>query len=235
MNPIINKNISLIQDTHKYVLETKPDLNFTSVTTVIGSFFEPFEEQKIAKYLCSTNPKYKRMTPEELISEWHYSREQGTKIHEEIECFIKDDKPPVSTKAFSGINWLKQYYTNFDVDIFTEAIIFSTKLKIAGTVDILVYDKKANVYDIIDWKTGKRINKYSFQGKKGNHQVTSDLMDCNFIHYALQMSLYRYILEAYYKVKIRNQMICHLQKTTCKCYDTPYYFDHIKEMLSELN
>ena len=54
----------------------------------------------------------------------------------------------------------------------------------------------------MDWKTSKRINSKAYKNKKGNHPVTANIDDCNFNHYALQLSLYRYILETYYDLNI---------------------------------
>jgi hypothetical protein len=54
--PIVDNQIFLIEETHKYVLETYPGMNFQSVTIVVGSFFEPFDGQKIATNLCDTHP-----------------------------------------------------------------------------------------------------------------------------------------------------------------------------------
>ena len=48
MNSINDNNISLIEETHEYVLKTKPDLKFKSVTTLLDQLFEPFDEVKIA-------------------------------------------------------------------------------------------------------------------------------------------------------------------------------------------
>lgn len=234
MNPIIDKNISLFQDTHEYVLKTMPDLKFKSVTTVVGSFFEPFDEVKIATHLCNTNPKYMKMKPEELISIWHRSRDHGSEIHKEIELFIDEDIKPSEPKAESALKWLKNYCMKSDIDIFTEVIVYSTELQIAGTVDILAYDKSADVYEIIDWKTSKEIKTVSFKGKMGNHPVTSNMMDCNFNHYALQLSMYRYLLENYHGVKVRNQLIGHLEDDQCTSYITPYFTEEISAILSAI-
>ena len=235
INPIIDKNIFMVKDTHEYVLKTKPDLKFKSVTTVLESFFEPFDEVKIAKHLCRTIPKYMKMKPEDLISIWHKSRDHGSEVHKEIELFIEEDIQPSEPKAKSALQWLEKYRMKSEIDVFTEVIVYSTELQIAGTVDILAYDKTDDVYEIIDWKTSKEIKTVSFKGKMGNHPVTSNIMDCNFNHYAFQLSLYRYLLENYHGVTIRNQLIGHLQDDKCTTYITPYYTKEISGILSAIN
>ena len=235
MNHIIDNKISLIEETHQYVLETDPGLSFQSVTTVLGSFFEPFDAIKIARNLCDTHPKYKNMIPEQLIHEWQTASNHGSKVHKEIELSIKENIEPSEPKAASALKWLDKYCMKSDIDVFTEVIVYSTELQIAGTIDILAYDKTADVYEIIDWKTSKEIKTVSFKGKMGNHPVTSNIMDCNFNHYALQLSLYRYLLENYHGVTVRNQLIGHLEDNQCTSYITPYFAEEISGILSEIN
>jgi ATP-dependent exoDNAse (exonuclease V) beta subunit len=232
---IVDNQISLIEETHQYVLETNPGLSFQSVTTVVGSFFEPFDSIKIATNLCDTHPKYKNMRPEQLIQEWQTASNHGTKVHKEIELSIKENLEPSEPKATSALKWLDKYCKKSDIDIFTEIIVYSKELKIAGTIDILAYDKTEDVYEIIDWKTSKKIKTRSFNNKMGNHPVTATIMDCNFNHYALQLSLYRYLLENHYGIKVRNQLIGHLNDSQCKGYITPYYSKQISDILSAIN
>ena len=111
-------------------------------------------------------------------------------------------------------------------------IIYSSELKMAGTVDVLALDKTTGNYEIIDWKTSKRIDTSSYGNKTGTSSVTQDVPDCNFYHYVLQLSLYRYLLEEYYGVRINNQLIAHLKDDGAKGYVAPYMRDHIVAMLN---
>ncbi len=235
MRPIIDNRISLIKETHQYVLEDQPELIFSSVTTVIEKYFEPFDEVAIATNLCSTHHKYIGMDPADLISKWHAARDHGSKVHDEIELCLKKGIEPTEQKAINALQWLKKYCMKSDIEIIPEIIIYSTDLQIAGTVDILAYDKKEDVYEIIDWKTSKKIEIVSYGGKMGIHHITADLMDCNHNHYAMQLSFYRYLLEEYYGIKVRNQMIAHLQNEVCTSYITPYYNEHISAITAALN
>ena len=234
MNYINDNNISLIEETHEYVLKTKPDLKFKSVTTLLDQLFEPFDEVKIATKLCKTSPKYMGMKPDQLIAVWHKARDHGSLVHKEIELYLDKKIQPSEPKAKCGLNWLDRYCQGSDIEIFTEAIVYSTELKIAGTVDILIYYKSYDVYEIIDWKTTKAIKTESFKRKMGKHPITSDMMDCNFNHYALQLSMYRYLLENYYGLNVREQLIGHLQDEACRSYITPYYDEKISKILSEV-
>ena len=63
----------------------------------------------------------------------------------------------------------------------------------------------------------------------GRVPATSTLMDCNFIHYSLQLSLYRYILENYYSLKVNNLTLLHLNNNM-----TPYDCNYMKNVIIEM-
>lgn len=232
---IFDKKISLQEPGHKYILESNPQLKFKSVTGVIGEYFEPFDKHKIAEKLVRTSPKYLGMQPSALIKDWDGARDYGTKVHHEIELSLNKDIRPDELESFAAIEWLKKYKNKSNLKIYPEVIVYSTELKIAGSMDILAYDESIDSYEIIDWKTSKSIDKTSFGGKMGTHPVTSHLMDCRYVHYSIQLSFYRYILEEYYGLKIHNQLIGHLSGNDCTLHVARYYRKEIVSILDAEN
>jgi ATP-dependent exoDNAse (exonuclease V) beta subunit len=230
MNDISKNNIYLEKEDHIYKLEEDLDFDFTSVTTFVGQFFEEFDAKFVAQKLTSTHPKYKHMTVEELLGEWKKRADYGTYVHEEIENYINDKTEPKDRKSLRAVQWLNGYKMQSSFNLLSEKIIYSKELKLAGSIDLLLHDKKTDEYTIIDWKTSRKIDTSAFRHKTGNHEATRDLEDCNFNHYSLQLSLYRYILENYYNLKVRNQMIVHITDYDCRGYVTPYLLNHIKRM-----
>ena len=231
MNNIRNRNIALIEETHEYTLSTQPNHIFTSVTTFIEQFFEGFDAPRVAKKLINNYTKYAGRTVESLIADWDAAADHGTKVHHEIEQWIKDGVDPIDIKAINGKDWLQHYKLKSDIDILSEVIVYSTELSIAGTVDILAKDNSTGLYEIIDWKTSKKIEMVSYGKKMGTHEITKNIMDCNFYHYSLQLSLYRYILETYYGLKIHNQLIAQLHDDGVNAHVAPYMKDEIIAML----
>jgi len=96
-------------------------------------------------------------------------------------------------------------------------------------------DKKSGDYVLIDWKTSKRIDKSSFNGKKGIKKETCHIDDCKYNHYALQLSLYRYILKMYYNIPVARQLIAQLKDDGVETFSTPYMEDEIVSMLKCIN
>jgi len=232
LNNLMDQNIVLDKDAHEYSLLTQQDLVFTSVTTFIDQFFEGFDSEKIATNLVEMNPRYAGRTVESLIAEWSATGEHGTLVHDEIDNWIKNGIEPIETKAINGKKWLQNYKLKSDINVLSEVIVYSTDLKIAGTVDILALDKTTGKYELIDWKTSKKIKTVSYGYKMGTSRATDAVMDCNFNHYALQLSLYRYLLENYYDIDVHNQLIVHLQDDGARSLVAPYMQDHIVAMLN---
>ena len=231
MQNLLDDNVSLNKETHEYKLTGQPDLTFTSVTTFVDHFFEGFDAQKVATKLINNYPKYAGRTVQSLIADWDAAANYGTMVHDELEKWIKESIEPSDIKAINGKNWMENYRLRSDIDVHSEVIVYSEELSIAGTVDILAKDNATGTYDIIDWKTSKKINMTSYGQKMGTHQATGHLMDCNFYHYSLQLSLYRYILEEHYGLDIHNQMIAQLQDDKVNALIAPYMRDEIIEML----
>ena len=233
MRNIIDKDIILKEPGHKYVLQTDPSIDFHSVTEVIGNYFQPFDKQAIAEKLVARNIKYADTTVEALIAKWDAARDYGTKVHNEIELYINQSIIPDETRASNAIEWLEKYQMKSDIDIYPEIKIYSKELKIAGSLDILAHDKDTDMYEIIDWKTSKSIDTTSFNRKMGTHPITSHLMDCKFVHYSMQLSFYRYLLEQYYGLEINNQLIAHLDGEKCNEYIGRYYKKEVMDIIQD--
>ena len=231
MNNLLDPNISLHTESHVYSLSNRSDIAFTSVTTFVDQFFEKFDAEKIANKLVNTHPKYLGRTVSSLLGDWEKARQHGTNVHQEIEDWIKKDIEPIEAQSISGVGWIRDYKKLNNIELFSEVIVYSIELGIAGTIDLLAFNKSTNQYEIVDWKTSKKINKESFNRKVGIKPESKKIMDCNYYHYALQLSLYRYILEQYYDLQIQNQIIIQLQSDRANEYELPYMENNIKEML----
>ena len=235
MNNLFDKNIVLDRKNHIYSLITNPQIEFTSVTTFIDQFFEKFDALAIAKKLTKSHPKYMDKSVEDILNDWKKSAEHGTKVHEEIENFIINTIPITERKSASGLRWLKSYISNGNFDIYPEVIVYSEKLKLCGTIDLLVKNLDNNKFIIMDWKTSKSINKKSFKNKKGILPASKAIDDSKFNHYSLQLSLYRYILETYYGLNIDSHAILHLNDFECVKIPTPYMQDELVNMINSIN
>lgn len=226
----VEDNITLDETNHRYYLSDDPDFEFVSCTTFIEYFFQKFDRIGIANRLTATNPKYFGMTPQELVKSWEIAANEGTEVHKEIDQYIKHGISPVLPKSELAVSWLNSIDQN-RYQIRSETILFAKEIKLAGTVDVIVQDRLTNVIDIYDWKTSKSIDKTSFKNKMGNTPASANIMDCNYITYSLQLSLYRYLLERYYGMRVNKLTLLHLNGGSVIPYDCKYMEDTIVEFL----
>lgn len=232
MQNIFDNNIALIEESHTYELKNDPDFEFTSCTTFAKYFFEPFDKIGIANKLTDTHPNYSHLTPQELVADWDEIASRGTLIHLEIEKYIKENSDPSHPKSKQAVKWIKENITEIGkYKVYSEVIVYSKELGLAGTIDILLHDTLTDTYKLLDWKTNKRIDTTSFNNKMGTHEATKHLMDCNYYHYSIQLSLYRYILENYYGLNITGSAISHLTNFGVNIFKTEYYKSEVEEML----
>ena len=216
-NKLLDNDIYLEEENHKYILKDNPDFQFSSVTEFIHDFFEPFDRVGIAQNLIKRSPKYRGKKIDEVLAEWDKGAKRGTIVHNQIEDFIKNEKYPDFNNEHSymsntAIDWIK-YVRNKqpDLELHSEVIVYSKKLAIAGTIDLLIYDKEKKLYHIVDWKTNKKINKKPFGKKVGITDASKHIEDCNFNHYALQLSFYKYILESCYNLEVGKLRLFHIK------------------------
>tara|TARA_S200000501_G_scaffold58464_2_gene48852 strand:- start:28243 stop:28950 length:708 start_codon:yes stop_codon:yes gene_type:complete len=231
LNKLLDKNIVLDKEKHEYRLLNQTEKKFTSVTKFIERHFKKFDAQKIARKLVTNHPKYIGRSIESVIKDWDNARQHGTDVHNQIDEWIKNRTNISEAKASRAVDWLNNYKNQLNIDILSEVTLYSSELSIAGTVDILINDKRTGYYDIIDWKTSKRIDTSAYGKRTGISTVTRDVPDCNYYHYSLQLSLYRYLMEKYYGFKINNQYIVQLKDDKALNFKTPYMRDHISAML----
>lgn len=144
-----------------------------------------------------------------VLNEWDVtnkeSTERGTRIHAEIEnSFYKTPKCDLKKYGLQGeFNCQKGNYKLLDEKgVYPEYLIyFETQdkiLNIAGQIDLLIKD--GNDIYIYDWKTNKKLDSKSYYDGKSKKYVSMKypllkIMDCNLMHYTMQLSTYAYMLQ----------------------------------------
>lgn len=192
------------EDSHTYFLGDK---KLTSVTQYISKYKPIFDSERIAyKYA-----KKHGLTKEFVLEMWKYKAEEackmGTFIHKIFEDFILGKKLVLNSsysKCFTAEKVIKDLFlTGRLTPIETEYIVYNKEL--AGQVDCIAKNNKEE-YFILDWKTNSEI-KYNniWQKMLGKY---SDLDDCSFNHYSIQLEKYKELCVEY---DIKDCYIIHLK------------------------
>lgn len=226
MKEFTNPDFSFDEKKHEYKYKKK---KLISVTQIIGHFFEPFKEKKIARRLAKI-PKYKNkgMTVKKILAEWKHRRDYGTLVHKQIEDYLLgalDEVKHFENKTKNALMYYTDIVEQLDGYItFPEVRIFSETYGVAGTIDCLIRHTKEGqrVATLVDWKTNKEIHTEGFNGKKSIHPLFDTVDDCSLQKYRLQLTTYAYILETEYDIKVDRLLLAHLKETTVDEYELTY-------------
>ena len=117
-------------------------------------------------------------------------------MHENIELFYNNIEI-VDTSIEFG--FFKKFLLEFsDLNPYrTEWTVFYTKYKLCGSID-MIFENPDGTLQIYDWKRVKSIEYEAFGDKTSIVPCLKHLPDTNFWHYALQLNLYKMILEEQY-------------------------------------
>ena len=183
---------------------------------------------------------------QEILNSYDEKRKQsceiGTAIHleKELEWYVPD--PNVKKYGLGGkfVCEKGHYVLDIDKGVYPEFLIshdFGEGLKVSGQLDLLIKD--GNEIHIYDYKSNDSIDKQSyFDRKTKSHQMMkyplNNVMDSNYWHYSLQLSLYFYLLKQKNpEFVLKKLALIHIDKTTRKetVYDCEYLEEDVKRML----
>ena len=224
--------ISFDEANHKYTVDGKI---LQSVTNIVENCFPKFDAQLHAK----TTAAKMGITEKEVIAMWERkgkeSRELGTTMHQKIESYYqgKDSREDDAFRLFKMLTdkvRLEPYRT--------EWAVYDTEYNIAGTIDFVDYQD--GKYTIYDWKRSDKIIANGMPVKVSKYQEKGlypleHLENCAYYHYALQLSLYKFILEKNYDIKVSDLRLGIFHPS----YDKPYvlrmpYLENEVKTLMEL-
>ena len=211
-----DSRILFVEDSHTYYVDGSKDKGeYISTTTLMHSLFKPFDaDEVIGKMRRSKNwenSKYYGMSSEEIKDAWGKNRDSaaksGTAMHQKIENFYNNSEDlGTHTKEFEFFQKFRKDHTDLQ-PYRTEWCIFDEDAKVAGSVDMVFKDlENPGSYVIADWKRSKAI-KTDNRWQSGTSSHTWKLSDCNFIHYSLQLSAYKYMLEKKYGLRVSQTFI----------------------------
>ena len=196
-------------DDHSYRSIDDSNIDWISVTTLVSHFKKPFDAKKIAEKVSKKkNSKWYGIEPKLIQQIWNGESERsttlGTWYHNQREVdlcsFASMEREGVTVPVFrpsevkEGVKVAPTQ--KLEPGVYPEHMVYLRSAGICGQSDLVeVVNGKVN---IIDYKTNKKIDTESYvdwEGKSEKMTPPLDLLDdCNFNHYALQLSIYMYII-----------------------------------------
>jgi hypothetical protein len=194
-------------DNHQYTSDD--GTRWTSVTTIISAYKEPFDSQSIAeKSSKNKKSKWYGIDPKEIQAIWKAEADRsttlGTYYHNQREKDLLDcdtltrygcELPIIpSLEDSEGCKIApEQKLTD---GIYPEHFIYLASAGWCGQADLI--EIVNGVVNVSDFKTSKKIDRESYKNWEGISKKMllplQHLDDCSFNHYALQLSIYMYMI-----------------------------------------
>jgi hypothetical protein len=184
------------------------DIKWLSVTSIISAFKQPFDADGMAmKSAKNKKSKWFGLTPAEIKAAWSAEAEKastlGTFYHNqresdltEIDTLVRSGvSVPIFRPRMEGGEKIAPEQ-KLENGVYPEHFVYLKSAGVCGQSDLVEVVNK--VVSITDYKTNKEIKMEGFKSWDGKAQMmtgpVAHLEDCHKNHYALQLSLYLYII-----------------------------------------
>lgn len=211
--------------------------HLTSVTALIDTVIPKFDsEAEIDRMMADTerwndpvlNKRYYGMTRQQVLDLWvdigDDASEEGSAMHANFEAYYNGFEYDATTPEFKLFaDYERLYVKDLLVPYRTEWLVYNERLQLSGAIDMLyayvegcgrssLPDENGKIHLVLaDWKRSKRIRFKSFprngEPQYGCVPATSQVENCNYRKYSIQLQLYKYMLEAEYDVIIDEMWI----------------------------
>lgn len=197
------------EEGHKYESLNGKNVKWTSATTFMHQFTQPFEADKIIpKLIKKKGGKYYGLTVKQVKDIWEAEKIRscvaGTAYHLRREQAISS----VDTIVYEGLTVpiVRPHISEdggkvassqkLENGVYPEHLIYLESAGLCGQSDRV--DVINGVVNILDYKSSKKIDVESYKNWDGTHKMmkppVAHLQDCNLNHYNLQLSLYMYMI-----------------------------------------
>lgn len=219
-------------DPEKHIY-THNSIVFKSVTTLVEECFEKFDTEYWAPRIAAK----RGISETEIRKQWEEKAEEartlGTNMHNKIESYYLGESPESDETYVLFEKFTRDYKLN---PYRTEWAIYDEDLQIAGTLDFL--DFTDNVFTIYDWKRSDKIVENGKEITTNRYNKTAlppinNIPDTTYWHYALQVSIYRYILKRKYDIDVAEGRLVVFHPSNSTYYvvkNLPYLEDEVKRI-----
>lgn len=219
--------ITFKEEGHIYESNDEDNIDWISVTSLVGMFKEPFDGKNQAKKSSKNKrSKWYGMTPKEILDAWENEKNRAIKLgnwyHNQREADMLDFKtierngieiPIIKPLTKENGNKIAPDQKLSD-GVYPEHLVYLKSAKLCGQADLV--EIVNGTINITDYKTNKEIKEKGFTNWEGItkklYNPVAHLDDCNLSHYNLQLSIYAYIIKKHNpKLKIGKLIIQHVK------------------------
>ena len=212
-------NLSFIEETHTYYMNNlKGEIvsNYPSVSTVLKSFYTPFNAESTKSFKnCNGDPEKERALLKEWADSGTYASYMGSRVHFILEEYLvelygsyKDVRQPIfecddeqikngDEMIKAGKEFIDLMHSRGAVLLDTEMVLGSPELGYTGQPDktwLMMGKNNALGIVVTDWKTNKPKNFVPQFYTKNMLTPFQDYDDTSLGHYNIQLPLYAKLL-----------------------------------------
>lgn len=236
------KDFKFFEQDHHY--ELKGRKVGMSVTRLIEEYASEFDSEKVAEIVSNKQNK----TVNQVLDEWKLKNEfacaKGHTCHEFAQCLWSHDLWQRETydgslefrQAVDTINEQAYHFMNDYCDklehLADEFVIGSEEYDIASAIDHLFINSLTGGLVLVDYKTNTDIYKNE-EYAKNMKMPLHKLKDTKLNHYAIQLSIYKYLVEKYAGIKVNEMFIVWFSECNAnyKIIKVPYLKTEVKKIL----
>ena len=219
----------------------------------VTKFYAQYEQEFDAEACASRVGKKEGKTTQEVLDEWKYKNEfattKGSSVHEYIQSLFSgkpykpiwfkgknEDDDDEYVNALEKCEELAKYFWRDYRDklehIADEYVIGSSEYDIASCVDHLFINKETGNLLMVDYKTNVDIYKSDKYAKQMKAPL-EHIKDTTLNHYALQLSIYKYIIEKYTDLVVEEWFIVWFSEANenYEILEVPYLKDEVENIL----
>ena len=215
-----------------------------SVTRLIEEYTQPFDAEIIAQRVAKKSGK----SVQEVLDEWQYKNEfskaKGTTCHEFAQSrwsgekynFLEFDGSgeylyAVGLIQLQAINFYNDYQDKLEL-VANEKVVGSMDYDIASAIDSLFINKATDGLVLVDYKTNSDMHKGDKYAKQMKAPL-NHLKDTTILHYSLQLSIYKYLVEKYTNLTIETMFIVYMSENldNYEIIDVEYLEKEAEEVL----
>lgn len=197
------------EEDHKYISEDpNENIEWTSVTTFLKNFKEPFNAREVAEKISrKRTSKYYKMPVDDILQQWKETGKKATDLgtwyhngreYDLTSCTniqVGEKLVPVVKPIFER-DLKKAPDQKLTEGIYPEHFVYLKSMGICGQSDVV--EVIGDTVKILDFKTNKELTTEGFTNYMGKTKkmlhCVSHLDDCKMSEYNLQLSIYMYII-----------------------------------------
>ena len=215
-----------------------------SVTRFIEEYCNEFDSQAVAERVAIRDSK----TIQQVLDEWKQKNQyacdkghlghlyaqslwNGENVLDEIEKFTNGLETPLDKILDQADNFYRDYQDRLE-HLADEYIIGSEEYDIASAIDHIFINKLTGGLVLVDYKTNSDIHK-SEKYAKNMKVPLAHLKDFTLNHYYIQLSIYKYLVEKYTKLKFEEMFIVYFSENieNYEIIEIPYLKDEVEKIL----